>query len=114
VVFGSGVAGIVALFVVGAILSRIDFGTAAFWGSPDRINLCGRRHYPEAVVQGTPASFISSAGVTRAHWRVVAHTVVGRAIYAVEGTPVESLCAMALSISRGGSAWASCDRSGGP
>lgn len=114
-------AGVVALaavtFTVAAVLSQKDFGTAAFWSLPNRIDFCGRRYLDGGIAQGNPATFRSDDSRTDARWSLVARTLSGKPIYAVVAPldpPQYTVCTMVLYIPHGGTGWQSYSLSGGP
>lgn len=98
------------------VLSRINYGTAAFWKAPTRIEFCGRRYYNEGTVTGTPASLMGPYPAAREHWTEIARTFSLRPIYAgvVASHSRTGVCAMILYVPAGGDRWWSYPLSGGP
>lgn len=108
------VVGIVLLYPLwAAVLSRKDYGTFAFWKTPNRINYCGRRYYDGRPVVGSPSYFAAQDGDRSAHWTFLSWTFSGRSIYA-DVSSNSAVCTSVLYIPIGGGKWEAYGLSGGP
>ncbi len=112
---------VVTLAVAGFVaagLSAKDYGTVAFWGTPDHITYCGRDYNRSSTsVHGTPEHFVYLDRGAPTHWKRIGRTFAMHPIYAtvlVQPVPGQ-LCAGTLYVPthRSGS-YVSYELSGGP
>jgi hypothetical protein len=93
------------------LLSRRDYGTFAFWSTPERINYCGRRYYPG----DTPVR--PTAHDDRSSWRVVGHTFGLEPIYApgpLASHAHSRVCTFVVYVPASGGRYWAYSLSGGP
>ena len=111
------VVGIGLYCVVATGLSARDYGTVAFWHTPDRINYCGRRYFAGGTEQGSAAAFTAEVDPrAEPHWQTVGHTFSLRPIQApvAHRRVLSPVCAVVLYIPVGNGRYRSYALSGSP
>jgi hypothetical protein len=97
------------------VLSRRNYGTFAFWRVPERIDYCGRRYYPDGMVDGPPRSFMARVSGNPS-WKTGGHTFTLHPIEAsvAKRSAASEVCAMTVYVPTGTARFAQYVLSGGP